>query len=113
MASTSSREAALERRKALTNGGKKATGRYTSSPSRVRTAADARPTRTNTPAPEVAAEPVASTPRPSTQTSRPSRSLSAAPAAGHRSAAKPVSNPSRELVLARDRKSTRLNSSHT
>ena len=101
MASTSSREAALERRKALTNGGKKATGRYTSSPSRVRTAADARPTRTNTPAPEVAAEPVASTPRPSTQASRPSRSLSAAPAAGHRSAAKPVSNPSRELVLAR------------
>jgi hypothetical protein len=99
MASTSSREAALERRKALTNGGKKATGRYTSSPSRVRTAADARPTRTNTPAPAASAEPpVAPSPR---AAARPSVSLSAAPAAGHRSSAKPVANPSRELVLAR------------
>ena len=46
MASTSSREAALERRKALTNGGKKSAGRYGSTPGRVRTAEDARPTRT-------------------------------------------------------------------
>jgi len=105
MASTSSREAALERRKALTNGGKKATGRYTSSPSRVRTAADARPTRTNTPAPVASPEPVAApSPRAAasrTASPRAGMSLSAAPAAGHRSSAKPVSNPSRELVLAR------------
>jgi hypothetical protein len=103
MASTSSREAALERRKALTNGGKKASGRYTASPSRVRTAADARPTRTNTPAPAVAPvaapAPVASSP--ARRPSRPSVELSSAPAGGHRSNAKPVANPSRELVLAR------------
>jgi hypothetical protein len=103
MASTSSREAALERRKALTNGGKKATGRYTSSPSRVRTAADARPTRTNNPAPEVAAvsapAPVASSS--SRRAARASVELSSAPASGHRSTAKAVANPSRELVLAR------------
>jgi hypothetical protein len=103
MASTSSREAALERRKALTNGGKKATGRYTSSPSRVRTAADARPTRTNTPAPETAAvaapAPVVSSP--SRRPVRPSVELSSAPSSGQRSSAKPVANPSRELVLAR------------
>jgi len=42
MASTSSREAALERRKALTNGGKKSAGRFASAPGRIRTAADAR-----------------------------------------------------------------------
>jgi Carboxysome shell peptide mid-region len=101
MASTSSREAALERRKALTNGGKKATGRYTSSPSRVRSAADARPTRTNTPAPAAsppAAVPASPAPR---SAARPSMELSSAPATAHRSAAKPVANPSRELVLAR------------
>jgi hypothetical protein len=101
MASTSSREAALERRKALTNGGKKATGRYTASPSRVRTAADARPTRTNTPAPAVSSPAAAaSTPAPRAA-ARPSVELSSAPAVARRSAAKPVANPSRELVLAR------------
>jgi len=105
MASTSSREAALERRKALTNGGKKASGRYTSSPSRVRTASDARPTRTNIPAPvaaPVTPQPsVAAASTPSRRPSRPSVELSSAPAAGQRSSAKPVANPSRELVLAR------------
>jgi hypothetical protein len=101
MASTSSREAALERRKALTNGGKKASGRYTSSPSRVRTAADARPTRTNTPAPVASPEPAPAAPAPRAAAARPSASLSSAPAAGRRSTAKPVANPSRELVLAR------------
>ncbi|MFZ9952707.1 MAG: CsoS2 family carboxysome shell protein [Vulcanococcus sp.] len=101
MASTSSREAALERRKALTNGGKKAAGRYTSSPSRVRSATDARPTRTNTPAPASSA-PAAATPSPAPRAAtRPSVELSSAPATAHRSAAKPVANPSRELVLAR------------
>jgi hypothetical protein len=106
MASTSSREAALERRKALTDGGKKAVGRYTSGPSRVRSAADARPTRTD---PVAVASPVAkpSEASPSTpvRPSRPSRSveLSARPAASApvRSNARPISNPSRDLVLAR------------
>ncbi|MEI8251924.1 MAG: CsoS2 family carboxysome shell protein [Synechococcus sp. ELA057] len=99
MASTSSREAALERRKALTTAGKKAAGRYTSAPSRVRVAADARPSRTTSPeaAPTAAVAPAAAP-------SRPARSVSlsepsAAPS--RRSAARPVSNPSRELVLAR------------
>ncbi len=111
MASTSSREAALERRKALTDGGKKATGRYTSSPSRVRTAADARPSRTNPPVPSAAAAAAGSAPSatdPSRRAagqplraSRRSAELSPAAAAPHRSAAKPVANPSRELVLAR------------
>ncbi len=98
MASTSSREAALERRRALTNGGKNAVSRYSQAPSRVRSASDARPSRTN--APEVASVPAAEISRP---VSRPqaSRSLAAPSQGGHRSAAKPVANPSRELVLAR------------
>ncbi len=98
MASTSSREAALERRRALTNGGKKAASRYSQAPSRVRSASDARPSRTSAPA--VAAVPAAEISRP---VSRPqaSRTLAAPSQGGHRSAAKPVANPSRELVLAR------------
>lgn len=100
MASTSSRQAALERRKALTDGGKKSAGRYNSAPGRVRTAADVRPARTVTPpeAPPAAAPEVA----PSTTSPRrsPARSL-AAPAPERRSAARAVANPSRELVLAR------------
>ena len=110
MASNSSREAALERRKALTNGGKKAAGRYTSGSSRVRTAADARPTRTNTaqqPAtdatvvasPSKVAEIRGSSPAASDRSRRPAGLGSAA--AAPRSAAKPIANPSRELVLAR------------
>ena len=101
MASTSSREAALERRRALTNGGKKAASRFTSGPSRVRSLADARPTRT-------AAAPVASAPAaviasaaPSTPAPTPTRTLSAPSGAGHRSQARPIANPSRDLVLAR------------
>ncbi len=108
MASTSSREAALERRRALTTGGKKVAGRYGSGPSRVRTAADARPTRTNgdpVVTPKAAAAPSpAPTSRP-TRPSRPSRapelSRPASEAGSRRSTARPVSNPSRELVLAR------------
>ena len=103
MASNSSREAALERRKALTNGGKKAASRFTSGGGRVRTAADARPSRTATPAP--AAESPVSQDAPAVAAratrARPAASLSAPSSAGRRSAAKPVSNPSRELVLAR------------
>ena len=100
MASTSSREAALERRKALTTGGKKAAGRFTSAPSRVRSAADARPSRTAEPtAPSSApTAPAAATPAP--LPARSSRSLSA-PSAPRRSGGARISNPSRELVLAR------------
>jgi hypothetical protein len=99
MASTSSREAALERRRALTNGGKKAAGRFTSGPSRVRSVEDARPTRTTAaaasapaaaPAPTAAPAPVAAS----------SRSLTA-PSNSERRQARPISNPSRDLVLAR------------
>jgi len=99
MASTSSREAALERRKALTTAGKKAAGRYTSAPSRVRVATDARPSRTT--APEPAAAAVATSAPPPSRPTR-SLSLSESPATpSRRSAARPVPNPSRELVLAR------------
>ncbi|MCP9774799.1 CsoS2 family carboxysome shell protein [Cyanobium sp. WAJ14-Wanaka] len=105
MASTSSREAAIERRKALTNGGKKAVSRYTSAPSRVRTVGDARPTRTGA-AEAAPAKAAPSQAAPSQAAHAPARAasrslLGTAPAAGRRSPAKPVSNPSRELVLAR------------
>lgn len=123
MASTSSREAALERRKALTSGGKKAAGRFTSSPSRVRSSTDARPTRTNA-APERSesaevrgSAPSASDPslrsagragrsRPSTLSAptRAERFAGSAPSASdpsRRAAGRPISNPSRDLVLAR------------
>ena len=58
MATQSSREAALERRKALADGGKKAAGRYSNNSGRVRSASDARPTRTNTPVATAADVPV-------------------------------------------------------
>jgi hypothetical protein len=110
MASPSSREAALERRKALTSGGKKSAGRYTSGPNRVRTAEDARPTRTNSPlaAPAAVSSPPASsaaTPSRSARASRPvANSAPSRPAASpsaSRSTPRPIANPSRELVLAR------------
>ena len=104
MASTSSREAALERRKALTNGGKKAAGRFTSGASRVRSAADARPTRT-TAAPAPAQSQAAAAPAPASRpSSRQPVSLSSSSTATPRrsgGAGQRVSNPSRELVLAR------------
>ena len=101
MASTSSREAALERRRALTTGGKKASGRFTSGPSRVRSANDARPTRTKA-APAVAPS-TASEAAASATAAAPRRSLSApstSSSAGQRRVQR-VSNPSRDLVLAR------------
>ena len=115
MASTSSRQAALERRKALTDGGKKSAGRYSSSPGRVRTANDARPARTAvdptaSPAQAAAsaARPTATASRTASRPTRPGRSapasLASPQAAGRpagRPAGKPVANPSRELVLAR------------
>jgi len=98
MASTSSREAALERRRALTNGGKKAAGRFTSGPSRVRSAEDARPTRTAAGSAEPA--PAAPAPAPA-RAAAPARSLAAPSSGTQRSAARPIANPSRDLVLAR------------
>jgi hypothetical protein len=109
MASTTSREAALERRKALTNGGKKAEGRFNSAPVRVRTAADARPTRTEPVAeppasPAVAAPVVAASARGRASiaaVSRPAPDLSSRSGESRRSPARAIPNPSRDLVLAR------------
>jgi len=104
MATKSSREAALERRKALTDGGKKASGRYGSGGGRVRSAADARPTRTNA-APSSAPRPAAA--EAVAPAAAPTRQLSA-PSSAHRSnAGKRVSNPSRDLVLSRREAMTR------
>ncbi len=114
MASTTSREAALERRKALTNGGKKAEGRYHSAPVRVRTAADARPNRTE-PVPAAPATPSPASPAPVAVAAAPSRprradrfaasrpapDLSSRSGESRRSPARPIPNPSRDLVLAR------------
>jgi hypothetical protein len=109
MASTSSREAALERRKALTNGGKKAEGRFRSTPNRTRSAADARLTRTEaTPAPAPSSTPApASPPPPVAGNSRAARfsagtaRVAASTAVVNRKPARALSNPSRDLVLAR------------
>lgn len=111
MASTTSREAALERRKALTNGGKKAEGRFNSAPVRVRTAADARPTRTvpvaEPPASPAVAAPAAVAPAPArgrasiAASSRPAPDLSSRSGESRRSPARAIPNPSRDLVLAR------------
>jgi hypothetical protein len=101
MARTTSREAALERRKALTNGGKKASAQFMSSPGRVRTAADAQRSRPET----VSAAPVAAAPAPQRPTPTARRggasSLTSSSVSGHRSNAKPLANPSRNLVLER------------
>ncbi|MFM7548960.1 MAG: CsoS2 family carboxysome shell protein [Cyanobacteriota bacterium] len=104
MASTSSREAALERRRALTNGGKKAASRLTSGASRVRTAADARPSRTVAPpaiAPRAEVAP-ASVPAARDRARRPAGpSLSSAGGGNVNRTLQRVANPSRDLVLAR------------
>ena len=102
MASTSSREAALERRRALTNGGKKAASRFTSSPSRVRSLEDARPTRTAAAVVQAApVAPPAAAPAKRSAAAVPSLSLTAPSSASHRSQARPIANPSRDLVIAR------------
>ena len=97
MASTSSREAALERRRALTNGGKKAANRFTSGNSRVRSLEDARPTRTSA----AAAKPAASVAAATAPAPTPSRSLAVPSPSAKRSPARPIANPSRDLVLSR------------
>ncbi|MFM9088922.1 MAG: CsoS2 family carboxysome shell protein, partial [Cyanobium sp.] len=105
MASSSSRAAALERRKALTSSGKKSAGRYGSTPGRVRTAADSRPSRTSQAAPstaDVRQQASSAAPEPRSRPSRATVSLSSPSAAPSRhSSARPIANPSRDLVLAR------------
>ncbi len=97
MARLSSRELALERRKALTTAGKKASVAVSAGANRVRTADDARKTRTNADpiavGPSHAATPVA--------IERPRNQSLTTSSGAHRSRVKPVSQPSRELVLAR------------
>ena len=94
MARLSSRELALERRKALTTSGKKAS--VASGSGRVRIAADARSTRTNANASDAAVE--VSTPAVAVA---PRRSQTLTASSAPRSRVKAVSQPSRELVLAR------------
>ena len=100
MASSSSREAALERRKALTNGGKKAANRFTSGPSRVRSVEDARPTRT-APAMEAPASVAKAAPAVNARGAASQRSLAAPTGSSRTTQARPIANPSRDLVLAR------------
>ncbi|MEB3306259.1 MAG: CsoS2 family carboxysome shell protein [Cyanobacteriota bacterium] len=98
MANASSREAALERRRALTNGGKKAEGRFSSAPIRVRSAKDARPSRTDGP---LASPPLPPAPTPVPAPPQRSVRLSEGTPAVSRRPSRAVSNPSRDLVLAR------------
>ena len=97
--STSSRQAALDRRKALTDGGKKASGRFASTPGRTRAASDARPTRTE---PTATASPPVSRPAASAPPALSLTAPAARPAAARpESRGSRVANPSRDLVLAR------------
>ena len=97
MARLSSRELALERRKALTTAGKKASVAAGDKANRVRNASDARPTRTNA---AEASAPAAPAPAAPTRSSGLSASAPR-PASSHSSQVKAVRQPSRELVLAR------------
>ncbi|MCP4974326.1 MAG: carboxysome shell protein [Prochlorococcus sp.] len=106
MAKQSSRELVLERRKALSQGGKKSVAANASTSNRVRTASDARSTRTNTEVGDIKNS------RSKSHQARPSDSSAAslakssstnlvadhAPKSRH---AKKVAQPGRELVLAR------------
>ena len=94
MARLSSRELALERRKALTTSGKKSSVAAGDGANRVRTAADARPTRTDAAAAVEPIAPVAAAPvKPA---------VSFTPASPSRSSqVKPQRHSSRDLVLAR------------
>ncbi len=93
MAKQSSRELVLERRKALSQGGKKAIAVNSSTENRVRSAEDSRATRTET-----------SFVRPKKQSSSQAIETSSLSSNTHKSSnrnIKRVSQPSRELVLAR------------
>ena len=98
MASQSSREAALARRKALSTAGKTAEKRYSNGANRTRSAAEARPTRSITPVAaavsreaEAPTKPLFSGSSSGHAPSGPSRQLNRAA----------ISNPSRDLVMAR------------
>ena len=95
MARLSSRELALERRKALTTSGKKASAAAGGN-NRVRTATDSRPTRT-----EVTAVNEPAVTAPVTEAPQRAASLTRTPARSHSSNAKALRNPSRDLVLSR------------
>ena len=92
MAQQSSREAALARRMALSNGGKTAEKRYSTSAGRVRSAVEARPSRTAV----VASAPVTVEPTVFRQQSlvAPSHNLNRGR----------IANPSRDLALAHGRR---------
>ena len=89
MAQQSSRDAALARRMALSSGGKTAEKRFSSSAGRVRSAHEARPSRTITPAVVV-----------SVASPKPTHSFHLA-APSHNMSRNRISNPSRDLALAR------------
>ncbi len=96
MAKQSSRELALERRKALSESGKKSTSMSGGGDTRIRTSADARVTRTNS-----SFVKATSPSRKATKKSYPQPSNSIKVSTGVRRNVKPVSHPSRDLVLAR------------
>ena len=100
MAKQSSRELALERRKALSNSGKKSTTLNGSSPNRIRTASDARVTRTD--------QSFVKAGKKSLQLTAPKREqldtsfvASRESSGASRRQVKTIRNSSRELVLAR------------
>jgi len=100
MATKNSRELALERRKALSDGGKKASITSASSPNRVRSSDDARVTRTDKKylkknANRPSSKPVR--PHSNSSASKPVTQMSDSPNRRVQS----ISNPSRDLVLAR------------
>ncbi|WP_320674354.1 CsoS2 family carboxysome shell protein [Prochlorococcus sp. MIT 1341] len=93
MAKQSSRELALERRKALSETGKKSSSTSGSGANRIRTSADARTTRTNTSFVKSSNTKSADEAYSITSSSYPSRAVTRKP--------KTISRPSRDLVLAR------------
>ncbi len=99
MASQSSRELALERRKALSTGGKIASGLSSSSPNRVRSASDVGVTRTDKSFIKTTSENQIS----AVQKVHSKTFTSVQPTTPHSTIRnpRPISNPSRELVLAR------------
>ncbi len=98
MASQSSRELALERRKALSTGGKKASGLSSSSPNRVRSASDVGVTRTDKSFIKSSENQISAAQKVHSQTS-----ISVPSTNSHSKIRnpRPITNPSRELVLAR------------
>ncbi len=96
MAKQSSRELVLERRKALSQGGKKAATIDSSTPNRVRSASDARATRTETSFVKTKTASFRPSPQ-NTYSTSPTSNVSSL----SESRVKRVSQPSRELVLRR------------